>query len=68
MMKDCLHIHVTRWRSAGSNDPVFMWSCSKCHAQFISVEMAAWQVERLGMEGYGTLAIAAAMRRGSCED
>lgn len=62
-MSDCNHIHVTRWRSSGGGrEPVTVWACAKCHAQFVPLEQTAKQIEQMGMEGYGTLAIAAAIR------
>jgi hypothetical protein len=61
---NCLHIHVSRWRSAGvEREPAVIWSCVKCHARFVPVEKAAVLVEQLGFEGFGSLAIAAMLRK-----
>lgn len=63
-MNDCNHIHVTRWRSSGGErEPAVIWSCAKCHERFLPVEKAAAHVEQLGLEGYGSLAIAALIRK-----
>ena len=38
-MNDCLHTHVSRWRSVGGNrEPVMIWACVKCHARFVPLD------------------------------
>lgn len=64
-MSDCNHIHVSRWRSSGGDRAsITIWVCAKCHSRFVPLEQTAKQIELMGMEGYGTLAIAAAIRDG----